>query len=57
MKERTLAGLILIGGLLVLGGIGGIETDTAGILGGTMISLAGFVLIAIAIFIGNREEN
>ena len=54
MKGKILVGLILIGCLLAAGGVGGIETDVAGLVEGTIISLAGFVLIAIALFAGNR---
>ena len=55
--EKFLGLLIFVGGFLVLGGVGGIQTDAAGLVEGTMISLVGFFFIAVAILIANREGN
>lgn len=55
-KERILAGLVLIGGLMVLGGVGGMQTDAVGLIGGTLICLAGFTIIFAVIWAYNREN-
>ncbi|MBU4030698.1 hypothetical protein KJ756_00830 [Patescibacteria group bacterium] len=47
----------LIGAFLVLGSVGGIETNSMNLIDGTYLSLGGFGLIATAIFIANRKEG
>lgn len=55
-KEKVLAWLTLIGGLLALGSIGGMQTDVVGPIGGTFIFLAGVVVIFVVIWIYNRKD-
>jgi len=55
-KEIFLAWFVAIGFLLVVGGVGGVETDVASFSEGILISFLGFSLMVVAIFIGNREN-
>lgn len=55
--EKISMTLIFIGGLMVLGGVGRMQTHVAGFFEGITISLVGFTLIVIAIFICNREKS
>ncbi len=55
-KERILIWSALTGGLMVLGGGGSMQIDTVGLIGGTLICLAGFTIIFAVIWAYNREN-
>ncbi|MFH1460926.1 MAG: hypothetical protein ABIF84_00675 [Patescibacteria group bacterium] len=55
--DILLATIGLLGFFLIMGGVGGIETESAGLFEGIMICSVGLVLFGGAIMVFNKRRN